>query len=62
MGITYTVNVSLISSVTDTMHNLKQNAKTVLALKKLVEVNLLSYNSLAGTKYKSVGNGVRNPI
>lgn len=55
MGIPYTVRVPLIPSVTDTRRNLEQIAKTVLPLKKLDEVNLLPYNSLAGAKYKSVG-------
>ena len=55
LSVPYTIRVPLIPSITDTQNNLNNIAGIVNNLKNADEVHLLTYNSLAGGKYKPVG-------
>jgi len=55
MNIAYTIRVPLVPSVTDTQENLLNIIDIVRSLSRPQALHLLSYNTLAGAKYRSVG-------
>ena len=54
-GKPFVIRVPLVPGVTDSDENLKNIALTVRHMKGLEEINLLSYNHAAGSKYENVG-------
>ena len=54
-GRPFVVRIPLVPGVTDTNENLASIARTVSNMPGLVEVNLLSYNRAAGSKYEYAG-------
>ncbi|MGA2504972.1 MAG: radical SAM protein [Anaerolineales bacterium] len=54
-GKPFIIRVPLVPGVTDTDENLAGIAKTVEKLPGLIEVDLLSYNRAAGSKYRYIG-------
>jgi pyruvate formate lyase activating enzyme len=54
-GKPFVIRVPLVPEVTDSDENLKNIALTVRHMKGLEEINLLSYNHAAGSKYENAG-------